>query len=80
MKFLIDECLHTSLVAIAQERGYQATHVNWIGLSGQADWTPLQCELFDELLSDLGSSEPINEIIEIRVEDGKTSFIRHPSV
>ncbi|HTN98575.1 MAG TPA: DUF5615 family PIN-like protein [Nordella sp.] len=38
MKFLIDECLHTSLVAIAHERGHDAKHVNWLGLSGQTDW------------------------------------------
>ena len=38
MKFLIDECLHTSLVAIAIERGHEASHVNWLGLSGTTDW------------------------------------------
>ncbi|YCI06425.1 DUF5615 family PIN-like protein (plasmid) [Ensifer sp. D2-11] len=38
MKFLIDECLHTSLVAVAQERGHDCFHVNWLGLSGQTDW------------------------------------------
>lgn len=38
MKFLIDECLHTSLVAIAEERGHEAGHVNWLGLSGETDW------------------------------------------
>lgn len=38
MKFLIDECLHTSLVAVAQERGHDCFHVNWLGLSGETDW------------------------------------------
>lgn len=38
MKFLIDECLHTSLVAVAEERGHEARHVNWLGLSGKTDW------------------------------------------
>jgi predicted nuclease of predicted toxin-antitoxin system len=38
LKFLIDECLHTSLVAVAQERGHQADHVNWIGLKSWQDW------------------------------------------
>ena len=38
MKFLIDECLHTSLVAVAQENGHDGFHVNWLGLSGEADW------------------------------------------
>jgi predicted nuclease of predicted toxin-antitoxin system len=38
VNFLIDECLHTSLVAVARERGYGADHVSWLGLSGTADW------------------------------------------
>lgn len=38
MRFLIDECLHTSLVAVAQDRGHDATHVNWLGLGGETDW------------------------------------------
>ena len=38
MKFLIDECLHTTLVAVAQERGHECSHVNWLGLSGETDW------------------------------------------
>lgn len=38
MKFLIDECLHTSLVAVATELGHEAQHVNWLGLSGETDW------------------------------------------
>jgi predicted nuclease of predicted toxin-antitoxin system len=38
MNFLIDECLHTSLVTVAQGLGHEATHVVWLGLSGQADW------------------------------------------
>ena len=38
MNFLIDECLHTSLVKVAEERGHDATHVNFRGLSGVQDW------------------------------------------
>lgn len=38
MKFLIDECLHTSLVAVAHDIGHDGFHVNWLGLSGEADW------------------------------------------
>lgn len=38
MKFLIDECLHTSLVAVAENNGHDGFHVNWLGLSGEADW------------------------------------------
>jgi len=38
VKFLIDECLHTSLVAVAQDRGHIGHHVTWLGLSGETDW------------------------------------------
>ncbi|WOS66097.1 DUF5615 family PIN-like protein [Sinorhizobium fredii] len=38
MKFLIDECLHTSLVAVAQAHGHDCFHVNWLGLGGETDW------------------------------------------
>jgi predicted nuclease of predicted toxin-antitoxin system len=34
---LIDECLHTSLVDVAQQHGHEAHHVNWLGLSGATD-------------------------------------------
>jgi len=34
MRFLVDECLHTSLVAVAHEAGHVCGHVNFIGLSG----------------------------------------------
>lgn len=38
MNFLIDECLHTSLVEVATQRGHEATHVNYRGMSGVQDW------------------------------------------
>jgi predicted nuclease of predicted toxin-antitoxin system len=38
MRFLIDECLHESLVGVAHRAGFEATHVNYLGLSGQPDW------------------------------------------
>ena len=38
MKFLIDECLHTSLVQVAQAAGYVADHVNYLSLGGLKDW------------------------------------------
>lgn len=37
MRFLIDECLHTSLVSVAEELGHEAQHVNWRGMSGTQD-------------------------------------------
>jgi predicted nuclease of predicted toxin-antitoxin system len=38
MRFLIDDCLHESLVGLAHASGCEATHVNHLGLSGQPDW------------------------------------------
>ena len=48
MRFLIDECLHTSLVAVAEARGHEARHVNWLGLSGESDWTLVQRVVADD--------------------------------
>ena len=38
MKFLIDECLHTSLVTLAHDAGHICDHVNFLGLGGHKDW------------------------------------------
>jgi predicted nuclease of predicted toxin-antitoxin system len=38
MRFLIDECLHESLVGVAHAAGFEAMHVNHLGLSGKPDW------------------------------------------
>lgn len=38
MRFLIDECLHESLVRVAHITGFEATRVNHLGLSGKPDW------------------------------------------
>jgi predicted nuclease of predicted toxin-antitoxin system len=38
VRFLIDECLHTSLVGVARDAGHLGDHVNWLGLDGTADW------------------------------------------
>ena len=38
MRFLIDECLHESLAGVAHAAGFEATHVNHLGLSGRPDW------------------------------------------
>lgn len=47
MRFLIDECLHESLVGVAHRAGFDATHVNQFGLSGKPDW-----ELADRIVKD----------------------------
>jgi predicted nuclease of predicted toxin-antitoxin system len=39
LKFLIDECLHTSLVELAHAAGgHAADHVNYLGLGSSKDW------------------------------------------
>lgn len=120
MKFLIDECLHTSLVEVAQQRGHEAQHVIWLGLSGATDWKLMQRiadddftfvtnnavdfrklyarqaihaglliivpavspttqrDLFNLLLDEMDAGgEPINEAIEIRVENGEGVLDRY---
>ncbi len=48
MRFLIDECLHESLVGVAHDAGFEATHVNHLGLSGQPDWALAERIINDE--------------------------------
>ena len=38
MNFLIDECLHQSLLDLVQDRGHEGTHVCFRGLAGTQDW------------------------------------------
>jgi predicted nuclease of predicted toxin-antitoxin system len=38
MRFLVDECLHESPVTVARDVGFEATHVNHLGLTGWPDW------------------------------------------
>ncbi|MGA8027632.1 MAG: DUF5615 family PIN-like protein [Bryobacteraceae bacterium] len=47
MRFLIDECLHESLVGVAHGAGFEATHVNHLGLNGKRDW-----ELAERIVKD----------------------------
>jgi predicted nuclease of predicted toxin-antitoxin system len=48
MRFLIDECLHESLVGVAHAAGFEATHVNHLGLSGRPDWALAERIIKDE--------------------------------
>jgi predicted nuclease of predicted toxin-antitoxin system len=38
LEFLVDECLHPSLVDVANEMGFAAYHVDRLGLKGSPDW------------------------------------------
>jgi predicted nuclease of predicted toxin-antitoxin system len=48
MRFLIDECLHESLVGVGHAAGLEAMHVNHLGLSGQPDWALVERITKDE--------------------------------
>lgn len=48
MRFLIDECLHESLAGLAHAAGFEATHVNHLGLSGRPDWALAERIVKDE--------------------------------
>jgi predicted nuclease of predicted toxin-antitoxin system len=119
LKLLIDECLHTSLVGIAERHGHEAWHVNWLGLSGETDWNLMlriveedftfvtnnardfrklygrqklhaglvvivpqvlparQRALFESVLDEIGDEEPINEAIEVELENGEAVITRY---
>jgi predicted nuclease of predicted toxin-antitoxin system len=48
MRFLIDECLHTSLVDVAHQVGFAAAHVNHMGMGGLKDWQLMDVILREE--------------------------------
>jgi predicted nuclease of predicted toxin-antitoxin system len=48
MRFLVDDCLHESLVGLAHAAGFDATHVNHLGLSGKPDWVLAERVIQDE--------------------------------
>ena len=48
MKLLIDECLSPKLAKMAQELGYEASHVVWLGMSGYKDWSLIPVILKDD--------------------------------
>jgi predicted nuclease of predicted toxin-antitoxin system len=50
LKFLIDECLSPRLVAVANERGFEAYHVAHRGWGGLSDHQLLERLLGDELI------------------------------
>lgn len=110
MRFLVDECLHTSLVRVAHQAGYEAYHVVHYGLQGVKDhelmkhiqqqefvfvtnnasdfkklfareWIhsglivivpsispQVQQALFKAALEEIKTNEPINAVVEVRLE------------
>lgn len=50
LSFLIDECLHASLVETANDLGYTAYHIEHLGLKGAPDWQLWKRALHDDLI------------------------------
>jgi len=50
VKFLVDECLHTSLTQVANTAGHEAHHVNWRAWSGLKDRKLREVILREELV------------------------------
>jgi predicted nuclease of predicted toxin-antitoxin system len=48
MKFLLDECMHTSLVEVAHEFGFVAHHVSHMGMAGLKDWQVMERVIREE--------------------------------
>ena len=64
MRFLVDECLHVSLVGVAHGAGFEATHVNHLGLSGKRDW-----ELAERIVKDEFTFVTNNRVDFVRLFD-----------
>jgi predicted nuclease of predicted toxin-antitoxin system len=119
MLFLIDECLHTSLVETAREAGHEAHHVVYLGMQGwkdpevlqrveERDYTlvtnnavdfrrlyaktalhaglviilpnvtpALQRELFGAALRTIGSSDLLNTVVEVGIEDARIAVVQY---
>jgi predicted nuclease of predicted toxin-antitoxin system len=48
MKFLVDECMHTSLVEVAHEFGFVAHHISHMGMAGLKDWQVMERVIREE--------------------------------
>ena len=62
MKFLIDECLHVSLVGYAQERGHEAHYVSWLGLTGAPDWKLIELIVDQDFTMVTNDAEDFSEL------------------
>lgn len=50
MRFLVDECLHTSLVDVLSQAGHLAQHVAHCGMSGWKDHSIMRVVMQEELI------------------------------
>ena len=63
MRFLVDECLHTSLVPVAHRAGYEAYHVSHRGKAGASDIELVRLALEEDLVVVTNNSEDFRRII-----------------
>jgi predicted nuclease of predicted toxin-antitoxin system len=63
LKFLIDECLHTSLLKVAYDAGYEAYHVNHRGKSGAGDEELMRIALAEELTIVTNNADDFRRLI-----------------
>jgi len=63
LRFLVDECLHTSLVPVAHRAGYEAYHVSHRGKAGASDIELVRLALEEDLVVVTNNSEDFRRII-----------------
>ena len=63
MRFLVDECLHTSLVPVAHRAGYEAYHVTHRGKSGASDVDLFRLALEEDLIVVTNNPEDFRRLI-----------------
>jgi predicted nuclease of predicted toxin-antitoxin system len=63
LRFLVDECLHTSLVPVAHHAGYEAYHVTHRGKSGASDVELVRLALEEDLVVVTNNSEDFRRLI-----------------
>ena len=76
MRFLIDECLHTSLVEVANEAGYEAYHVVYRGWAGFEDyelWPIILHERFIFVTND--AREFLELLVEAEIHPGSVIIV-----
>jgi predicted nuclease of predicted toxin-antitoxin system len=74
MRFLVDECLHESLVGVTHAAGFEAAHVNHLGLSGKPDW-----ELAERVSADEFTFVTSNRLDFVRLFSWKEWWARQDS-
>ena len=63
MRFLIDECLHTSLVGVANDAGHEAYHVVYRGWAGLEDYELRSIILREEFLFVTNNGRDFRELL-----------------